>query len=138
MLFKPWYLMNNRIIRFNNVSMNIMIYRWFRDIRCRKLFLLHLSHSVFRGIQDAIIRLLKKRLSDKLCLSYFHCILIICEWVIRQLILIIIEIYDSSKFLLSLHHLHKGFILIWLEFFVHDLECITNSIILSFQSSKTC
>ena len=138
MLFKAWYLMNNRIIRFNNVSMNIMIYWWFRDIRCRKLFLLHLSHSVFRGIQNAIIRLLKKRLGDKLCLSNFHRVLIICEWIIRQLILIVIEIYDSSEFLLSLHHFHQSFILIWLKFFMHDLECITDSIILSFQSSKTC
>lgn len=129
--------MNYRIIRLNLVSMDVMINRWFWNIRSRKLFLLDLSHSIFMSIQNAIILLLKEWLSNKLCLSNFHCVFIISEWVIRQLILII-EIYDSSIFLMSLHHLHQAFIIIWLEFLVHNLESITNSIILSLQSSKTC
>ncbi len=138
LLLEPWDLLNNWIIRLNLVTMDVMINRWFWNIRSRKLFLLDLGHSIFMSIQNAIILLLKEWLSNKLCLSNFHCVFIISEWVIRQLILIIIEIYDSSKFLMSLHHLHQAFILIWLEFLVHNLESITNSIVFSLQSSKTC
>lgn len=138
LLFKPRYLLNNWTIGFNLVSMNIMIYWWFWSIRCRKFFLLHLNFSIFRSIQNAIIWMLKVWFSNKLCLSNFHSVFIISERVFRQLILIIIEINDSSEFLLSIHHLHQCFILIWLELLVHNLKSVTNSIVLSLQSSKTC
>jgi hypothetical protein len=131
LFFKTWNLLYNRMLWFNLVSMNIMVNRWFRYIRLRKLFLLNLNDSIFWCIQYTIFRLLKEWFRYKLGLSNLHSIFIICERIFRDLIFIVIEINDSSKFILTFHYSHQSFIFIWLKLFVNNLESITNSVIFS-------